>query len=451
MHSRDIPAHRADRLAPYIGAPRTGELENWLAAAARSFSGRRLVHVTGSDRRKGGVYEILRTTLPYLQGAGIDVVWVELPTRPEDRPALEFFHVLAHGVEPTQEWRQDLGARRAELGGFARNASRELESVLRPADVVMLHDTQAAPLAGCLGPWRDQLAWHAHIGTAERNPRVQAYWEVLAPSLTGARARVFYRPEFAPPTLLGDSVFVPPSIDPSSPKNLPMAREAADSLLATEDRGSPLSWLEAPPQFSPSLVVGLQISRWDLLKDMPGAVRTFGAVAARHPRFAGLVVGPAAQSRAEQLQLDAATAARAQLGPDARSRVHLGVINDSGTPAHDLAVRALQSRADVVLQKSAQEGFGLTVTEAMLRGKPVVASRVGGIPLQLESGRNGVILDPDTPESEWAVEVERLVEDGELRQRLGNQAHTDALTRYVVDRQITALMRSLASPLMGCG
>ena len=443
MHRHDVPAHRANRLAPFIGDRRAVELESHLGAIAGCLSGRRLVQVTGNDRRKGGVYEILRTTLPYLRGAGVDVMWVDLPTRPEDRPALEFFHVLAHGVEPAENWREVFATRRDELREFGRNAAGELMSMLRPSDVVVLHDTQTAPLAAYLGPWEDRLLWHAHIGTADRNPVVDAYWEVLASSVAYTRARVFYRTEYAPPSLLAGSLFVPPSIDPANSKNAPMSREAACALLATKDPTSPLSWVGSEPRFSPSLIVGLQLSRWDLLKDMAGAVRVFGAAAARHPRFAGLVVGPAAQSRAEQSELDAAVAARARLGSNARSRVHLGVIGDSGTPAHDLAVRSLQSRADIVLQKSTQEGFGLTVTEAMLRGSAVVASQVGGIPLQLESGKNGVTVDPNAEDGEWAVELESLVEDDKHRRRLGNQARADILERHAVDRQLTALVQGL--------
>lgn len=443
MHQHDVPAYRADRLALLIGDRRAVDLESCLETAARYLSGRRLVQVTGSDRCKGGVYEVLRTILPYLRGVGIDVVWVDLPTRPEDRPALEFFHVLAHGVEPQERWREDFAARRDELREFGRNAAGELASALQPSDAVVLHDTQTAPLVAYLEPWQDRLVWHAHIGTADRNPAVDAYWEVLASSVARARARVFYRPEYVPPTLLPGTFFVPPSIDPASSKNAPMSREAANSLLATRDAASPLSWVGPEPRFSPSLVVGLQISRWDLLKDMPGAVRVFGAVAAHHPQFIGVVAGPAAQSRAEQLELDAAVAAHAQLDPGAYSRVHLGVIDGSGTPAHDLTVRTLQSRADIALQRSTQEGFGLTVTEAMLRGSAVVASRVGGISLQLESGRNGVTIDPEAEDDEWAAELDSLVEDDRRRRTLGSRARADTLERYAVDRQLTALVRSL--------
>ena len=188
----------------------------------------------------------------------------------------------------------------------------------------------------------------------------------------------------------------------------------------------------------------MQISRWDLLKDMPGAVRVLGAVAKRRAQLVGLVVGPAAQSDAEKAELEAALAARAGLGRAARSRLYIGVIEGSGSAAHDLAVRALQARADVVLQKSRQEGFGLTVTEAMFRGKPVVAARVGGIPLQLEDGCNGVTLPPQASDDQWAEAVGDLIDDDTWRLRLGEQARADVLERRIVDRQLNALICGLA-------
>lgn len=399
--------------------------------------------MTGNDRHKGGVYEILRGTLPYLRGAGMEVVWVDLPTEPEDRAALEFFHVLAHGVEPTDDWQDHLTVRSQELKEFGRCAARQLTSLLRPSDVVMLHDTQTAPAISHLGPWQGRLVWHAHIGTVDDSSAADAYWGVLAPSVARAQARVFYRSEYAPTTLCHNSLIVPPSVDPANHKNAPISKAAAGALLKKGDPASPLSWWGHEPQLLPSSVVGLQLSRWDLLKDMPGAVRVFGAVAARHPGFVGLVVGPEAQSRAEQRELEAAIAAQARLDCDPGSRVHLGVISDAGTLAHDLAVGLLQSRADIVLQKSRQEGFGLTVAEAMLRGAAVVGSGVGGICLQLENGRNGVTVDPDASDRQWTDQVGSLVDDDERRWNLGNQARADALERHLVDRQLTALLRGL--------
>jgi trehalose synthase len=441
MQEHRIPSYEAERLVPFVGRRRVEELSSRLGALAECLGGRRVVNVTGDDRRKGGVYELMRTTLPYLRGAGVAVKWVDLPTSLEDRRALEFFHFLAHGTGRGEEWRHELPARTAELRTFGRNAASELSSILRPSDLLVLHDTQAAPLVESLLAWHDRLIWHSHVGTAERNPAVAAYWDVLSPSVAMARARVFHRPEFAPRELLDGSVFVEPSLDPSAPKSVLMEREQAGAMLSAGL--APLRWVGTAPSMGPEASVALQISRWDPLKDMPGAVRVLGAVAERRPRLVGLVVGPAAQSDGEKSELEAALAAREGLGQAARSRLHIGVIESSGSAAHDLAVRALQTRADVVLQKSSEEGFGLTVTEAMFRGKPVVAAGVGGISLQLEDGRNGVTLPPQANDDQWAEALEGLLEDDARRLRLGAQARADVLERRIVDRQLSALVREL--------
>lgn len=416
-----------------------------MGVLAECLGGRRVVNVTGDDRRKGGVYELMRTTLPYLRGGGVEVKWVDLPTRLEDRRALEFFHFLAHGAGRGGDWRRELAARTAELRAFGRKVASELVSVLRPSDLLVLHDTQAAPVVENLTAWRDRLVWYAHVGTADRNPAVAAYWGAVGPSVAKAQARVFHRREFVPPELLAGSVFAEPSLDPAAPKSALVERGQAGEALGAGL--APLRWVGAVPSLGPEVSVALQISRWDLLKDMPGAVRVLAAVAEHRSELAGLVVGPAAQSDAEKSEFEAALAARDGLGRAARSRLHIGVIEDSGSAAHDLAVRTLQARADLVLQKSRQEGFGLTVTEAMFRGKPVLAARVGGIPLQLEDGRNGVTLPAQASDDQWAEALGELIDDDARRLRLGEQARADVLERRIVDRQLSALIRGLA-PLL---
>lgn len=440
MQEHSVPAYDTDRLVPAIGESRAAALGDRMRQVAAVLKGRRLVNVTGDDRRKGGVYEIMRTTLPYLRGAGVDVVWVDLSTRPEARQALEFFHVLAHGYAPSAQWREELASRASEFAEFGRAAAAELKDELGTSDLVILNDTQSAPVTSELMAWRDRLVWHAHIGTGDRNDRVTAYWRVVGPSVATAAARVFYRPEFAPPALRDRSLFVPPSVDPSAPKNAHLDRRKARTMLGNPRPGWPLNWVTIPhPAERPRGVVAVQLSRWDPLKDMPGVFRVFSHMAARDPSFTGFVVGPSAQSAAERQQLEICVAEQKAASLAARSQVHIGVIEQCGTDEHDEAVRVLQSAADIILQKSVQEGFGLTVTEAMLRGKPVISAAVGGIPLQLQDECNGLLVEPGAEDGEWVRRLHTLVADAQLRSRLGDRARADALELHVVDRQLTVL------------
>jgi len=441
VHRHDIPSYRVDRLVPAVGGDRASRFGDRLARVAETLAGRRLVTVTGDDRRKGGVYEIVRGALPYLRGVGIDVLWLDLSTQAQARPALEFFHVLAHGRPPSAHWRSDLAARTTEFGEFGRAAAAELMPSLRPTDFLVMNDTQTAPVAGRLNAWHERLVWHAHIGTGDRNELVDRYWDVVGPSVSGVGARVFYRPEFAPEDLRDGSVFASPGVDPSSLKNTPMELNHARAVLGAKPAAPPLKWVgEAGPTLGPDDIVGVQLSRWDPLKDMAGACRVFCRVAERVPAFRGMVVGPSAQSAAERAQLKMCVDTWRMSSHAARSRVYVGVIHDCGTKAHDRTVQMLQSAADIIIQKSVQEGFGLTVTEAMLRGKPVVATAVGGIPLQLRDNRNGTLVAPGANDERWVDQLLKLVTDADLRVRLGAAARADALDNHTVDRHLSAVV-----------
>jgi trehalose synthase len=448
VHEHDFAGRHADRLVPTLGRERAGRLDIRLRRAAALLEGRRLVNVTGDDQRKGGVYEIVRATLPYVRGAGIDVRWLDLTTTPGARPALEFFHVLAHGQPPAPDWQDQLAARASDFRHFTQTAAAELKAVLRPSDIVVLHDTQAALLAAELCGHCSFLAWHAHIGTTERNDLVDAYWEIIGPSVAAASARIFYRPELAPPELRDVSIFVPPAVDPSTAKSALLGRAAARARLNCPVPGMPLSWIRgASLNLGPDQVVGLQVSRWDPLKDMPGALRVLAAICADDPSFTGVVVGPSAQSASERREVGLCCDVYDQASPAARQALHIGVIDDCGTDIHDDSVRALQSAADLVLQKSVQEGFGLTVTEAMLRGKPVVAASVGGIPMQVHDGRDGVLVVAGADDGAWVAATRSLAGNAMLRCRLGSAARAEVLARHTVDRQLIGLVDGMSELL----
>ena len=449
MNSYEIANHDAARLAFAIGPERAMAFRARLRRLSRTLHGRRLVNITGDDRRKGGVYELMRSGLPYLRGAGVDVCWVDLTTRPEARPALEYFHVLAHGRRPSPDWRSDLSLRSAEFARFGRDAAAELTQVLRPSDLLVLHDTQTAPVVGELGAWAPYLVWLAQIGTADRNERVDRYWDVVAPSVSRAGVTVFYTPDYAPTNLLAQSIFATPSIDPSTPKSALLGRDRARALLTSPPAGWPLRWVAgAPRQRRDVNVLAVQLSRWDPLKDMTGAYRIMRAAAAEDPTFYGMVVGPSVQSESERRELQACLDEAERTPAGLRDRIGVGVVDDCGSDDHDMVVRVLQSAADIVLQKSVQEGFGLTVTEGMLRGKAVIASAVGGIQLQLTNDRNGVLVDPASEDQVWVARLQALISDEPARSQLGRQGRSDVLERHTVDRQMTALMDGVESKLL---
>jgi trehalose synthase len=346
-------------------------------------------------------------------------------------------------MAPSPDWQQVLPHRQEELRRFATCAASAVEAQLRKSDALLLHDTQTAPLAGELIPWSHHTAWHGHIGTVEVDARVAAYWETLGSALSRPRWRLTYRDEYLPATLTGPRVIASPGLDAASRKNQPISRSDARAQLLGPQAGN-IVWHGSDGLAATPRIVVAQLSRWDPLKEMAACVRILGAAARRVDGLLGLVIGPSAQSASERRELEGACSAWRRLPSEAKAAVHVGEILDCGSPEHDEVVRIVQGAADIVLQRSRREGFGLTVTEAMWRGAAVVASRTGAIPLQLCEG-TGELLDPDADDERWASTVVALCDDAQRRIALGRAAHTAIAERHLLDRQLTAAIDGVLS------
>jgi trehalose synthase len=193
-----------------------------------------------------------------------------------------------------------------------------------------------------------------------------------------------------------------------------------------------------PPDVDAPLVV--QVSRWDHMKDMAG-VMAGGAEMLVHDHDAHLaLVGPAVTRVADDPEgaqvLEECWHAWSELPDAARSRIQLVCLPVADAEENAVMVNALQRHASIVVQKSLAEGFGLTVTEAMYKGAPIVASKVGGIADQIVDERNGLLLDDPTDRSAFAASLERLLGDPALARRLGDQAHRDAVDLHVGDAHL---------------
>jgi trehalose synthase len=235
-------------------------------------------------------------------------------------------------------------------------------------------------------------------------------------------------------------VVAAPAIALSAPKNRDLTPAEVGALLdgagLTDARTAPdATVVQQAPLRSDARVV-LQVSRWDPLKDMPGVVRCVKGLAPDvHLVLAGTDPAEIPDDPEGAAVLAEVRATLAGLAPADRARVHLVNISMRVPERNALLVNALQRRADVVLQKSLAEGFGLTVTEAMAKGRAVVASSVGGLRHQVRDGRNGLLVDP-TDLAGVRAALTRLLDDPELRGRLGERAREDALERYTMPRLV---------------
>jgi len=442
MDSHPIEAAPLTRLAPFIGASRVEAAVGDLATLANALQGRRLVVITGDDRCKGGVYEILRSLLPYFVGAGIDVMWADVQTHPDARPALEFFHVLAHGHPPSPYWVQDLTVHREGLRNFGSAGAAQLMSRLRRTDVVFAHDTQTALCAGTLKAHGWPVVWHAQIGSAVRNELTAAYWDVFGDPLASVDRSIFYLDEYIPPSLRHNASCALPSVDPSVSKNAVMA--AAEARRVLRDKSAGAAVCGRFDRLTAESMVAVQVSRWDKLKDMAGVAEGFRRIAERRPDFHGLIVGTLAQSANEREQLQSCVEVVGTAASEVAERLHVWSVPDSGSRSHDDTIAAVQCAADIVVQKSLQEGFGLTVSEAMLKAKPVIAGGVGGIPTQIQHGHTGLLLDEPADIDHFTDVLESLCTDPAQRRRLGDAAQNTARRRFTIDVQVRALAALLA-------
>lgn len=438
VNHRVVPRSTAE-LEPYIGAARRAALDRALSDLADVLDGRTMLHATGDDRQKGGVFEILRTVLPYVAGAAISTTWIDVSVEADARPALELFHVLAHGRAPAGEWRVTLEGSKSALRSHGEKAAGTVLGAATSRDVVFLHDTQTALAVPQVASAVNAIAWCSHIGTPDTNDLTQAYWATFGPAVASAYRCIFYLGDYVPTMLADRAVTMLPSVDPSLPKNVPVDRRSARAaLVAAVDAGHAVAVTGKIEEVRAAGAVAVQVSRWDPLKRMDAAVVVLGAVAARLPKFHGLVVGPAAQSASEVRVLESCISAHESLPPDVQKRVHVLKLPRSGSEEHDEVVRAAQCAADIVLQMSEQEGFGLTVTEALVKGRPVVASDVGGIRHQLDTADPPGVLLATASTGGW---VDAMVGslDPVVLPRLSRRAHSVALEEFVVDRHLVRL------------
>lgn len=206
--------------------------------------------------------------------------------------------------------------------------------------------------------------------------------------------------------------------------------------------------LQAAPVPGPQVPLVVQVSRWDPLKDMAGVMRGFAAALARLNGAHLVLAGPEVRGVSDDPEgarvLAECTEAWHRLPPSARERVHLLCLPMQDVDENAVMVNALQSHASVVVQKSLREGFGLTVTEAMWKGRAVLASAVGGIREQIVNGVHGLLLEQPAETGPFAEALAQLLRDRALARRLGRNARRRAQSRFLAPRQLVQFIELIA-------
>jgi trehalose synthase len=445
-----------------------------LAAHARELLDGRVVWCVNSTAAGGGVSEMLRSLLAYTRGVGVDTRWMVLEGRPAFFALTKRLHNRLHDAPGDGG---PLGAaERAEYVAVTGAGADELATLVQPDDIVILHDPQTAGMAPRLAATGARIVWRSHIGVDEPTDRVRAAWDFLRPYIAEVDAYVFSRGRFVWEGLDLERVqIVPPSIDAFSAKNQDLDDAATRAilrvagLLAAAPQGSPVFVREdgspgrvdrraevvqtAPLRNEDRVVV--QVSRWDHLKDPIGVMRGFVAHVGERCNAHLVLAGPAAGAVADDPEgaavLREVLEAWSALPESARRRVHVASLPMDDPEENAAIVNALQRHAEVVVQKSTAEGFGLTVAEALWKARPVVASAVGGIQDQITNGVTGLLVDPNDLAA-FGHAVCRLLEDPGQAARLGTAAHgrvQDAFLEHRHLRQWVELIERLPVPAAG--
>jgi trehalose synthase len=424
---------------------------------AELLHGRKVWHVNTASVG-GGVAEMLRSLLGYMVGGDVETGWLVLEGGDEFFRITKRVHNLLHGQEGDGG---EVGTRdRATYERVLASEAEHLTTLARPSDIVVVHDPQPAGLIPVLKERGVKVIWRCHVGIDDPNELARAAWAFLLPYVVQADAVVFSRREYAWEGLDLDRLWViAPSIDAFSSKNQAMTAEAgagilraaeileadgsgeptftrADSARASVSRKARMIQERPLPADAPIVV---QVSRWDRLKDPEGVLSAFATHVAEESKAHLVLAGPEPSTVSDDPEdravLEASIEAWHACPPRARERIHLACMPMEDLEENGAIVNALQRRADVVVQKSLAEGFGLTVAEAMWKGRPVVASRVGGIQDQIEHARSGFLVDPTNYE-EFGRAVSGLLADGDGAARIGREAHRRILDEFLDPRQL---------------
>lgn len=405
----------------------------------------RVIWNVNSTAKGGGVVELLRPLLGYSRGAGVDARWAVVAGRPAFFALTKRIHNHLHGFDGDGG---PLGKdEHAVYEDTLADNAREFADLVSPDDIVILHDPQTAGLVPVVRETGARIIWRCHVGLDHPNDVARDAWDFLRPYVEGADAYVFSRQSFAWEGLDPDKItIIQPTVDAFAPKNAEQTREQSLAILAsagivpheanadplfTRSDGTPgrvdrrAEMVEVDPLRVGDRVV-VQVSRWDRLKDPLGVISGFVDHVAPNVDAHLVLAGPSTESVADDPEgagiLTAVNETWADLPDELRRRVHLASLPMADTEENAAIVNALQRHADVVVQKSLAEGFGLTVSEAMWKARPVVGTRVGGIQDQIESGQSGVLISDPHDLSAYGEAVTRLLGEPEYAQEIGEAA-----------------------------
>ncbi|MFD2420843.1 glycosyltransferase [Amycolatopsis pigmentata] len=472
LSSVPIAAVPPDRFEPLIGPAAYRRLTERFARARDLLGGHAMWNIN-STSRGGGVAEMLVSLLAYARGAGIDGRWEVIEGDEPFFRVTKRIHNQLHGEEgdglPLDQ------AARERYESVTHAAGEELASRVAPGDIVLLHDPQTVGMIPALKRRGVPVVWRCHVGADGSNSLMSTARNFLRDYLRQADAYVFSREQYVWEDLdPGKTVLIAPSIDAFSPKNQELSGSQVAGILAAAGlqeavaAGDPsFVRMDGSPgrverhaevdewrRLRPDDTVVLQVSRWDRLKDPLGVIDGFVRYVLPRSTAHLVYAGPSVESVADDPEgkgvLEEASARFASLPSRDRERLHLATLPMADFEENAAIVNALQRRAQVVVQKSIAEGFGLTVAEAMWKRRPVVASRIGGIQDQIVDGRSGRLVRPRDPAG-YGEAVRGLLDDPGYAASMGEEAYRRVRGGYLGTRSLLQYIALFERVLVGEG
>jgi trehalose synthase len=367
---------------------------------AEPLKGKRVLHVSATAFG-GGVSEILYTLVPLMRDIGLDAHWQVILGREE------FFNVTKLMHNSLQGDPESISDQQWEV--FEAYNTMNAQGLEGDWDAIIIHDPQPAGLKANAPEKAKNWIWRCHIDLSTPNPSTL---ERMLPLISHYDASVWHREEYVPNEMKDTKRKIyPPAIDPLNPKNMALSPE--DAAFVCEQFGIDT---ERP--------LICQVSRFDPWKDPMGVIDCYRTIREQIPDAQLALVGSMATDDPEGWEFFHQTFRHADGDPDVKI---LNNLNNVGA----IEVNAFQSQADVCMQKSIREGFGLTVTEAQWKARPMIGGDVGGIPLQIEDGVSGFLVNSADEAAKRSIEI---LEDPELAKRLGRAGKEHAREHFLTPR-----------------
>ena len=379
----------------------------------KEFENYKVLHINAT-KFGGGVAEILQNMIPLMQELKINVDW-KVFTAPDS------FFEISKRMHNALQGNMDIKFSDEEISSYISQAKFSYEQIKPDGDFIIIHDPQPCPIIKFAEDKKGKWIWRCHIDTSRPNPQA---WDLISKYLTLYDALIFTKREFAKEDITTPIFQITPSIDPFSIKNKQLDENIAKEIV---EKFVPLD-----------LPLVTQVSRFDPWKDPLGVIDVYRKVSEEVPIRLALI-GSLAHDDPEGIEWLERVKNYASDDPN----IHI-LTNLDGVA--DLEVNAFQQISNIIVQKSIREGFGLTVTEALWKGTPVIGGNVGGIKLQIEDGINGFLVDTI---DETAEKVRYLLKNPKIAKKMGEKGREKVKNEFLLithAEKYLDLFKNLSNP-----